>query len=178
MPIDSYGCCRRRDKQRRLCGKSPRRWVACRRAGPTWDTARSIGAAFGTGTAFALLPGVRKPLYARADAGLRMVARKTVSLSPTAAGVALDASGRVEVHARGWEQHFEVGMDAAVADGTTFLVFANGLPAGTITIASGAGNFYVSNNDQVLPIGVDPVCEMSTVEIRDGNSRVLLRAAF
>jgi len=107
-----------------------------------------------------------------------MVARKTVSLSPTAAGVALDASGRVEVHARGWEQHFEVGMDAAVADGTTFLVFANGLPAGTITIASGAGNFYVSNNDQVLPIGVDPVCEMSTVEIRDGNSRVLLRAAF
>jgi len=107
-----------------------------------------------------------------------MVARKTVSLSPTAAGVAIDASGRVEVRARGWEQHLEVGMDAAVADGTTFLVFANGLPAGTITIASGAGDFCINNNEQVLPIGVDPVCDMSTVEIRDGNNRVLLRGVF
>ena len=106
-----------------------------------------------------------------------MVARKTVPLSPTAAGVAIDASGRVEVRARGWEQHFEVGMDAAVPDGTTFLVFANGLPAGTITIASGAGDFYINNNEQVLPIGVDPVCDMGTVEIRDGNNGVLLRGA-
>ena len=104
-----------------------------------------------------------------------MVARKTVPLSPTEAGIGIDASGRVEVRARGWEQHFEVGMDAAVADGTTFIVFTNGLPAGTITIASGAGDFYINNNDQVLPVGVDPVCDMSTVEIRDGNNRVLLR---
>jgi len=130
--------------------------------------------------ALALLctPDVRKPLHARAAAGLRMVARKTVPLSPTEAGIRIDASGRVEVRARGWEQHFEVGMDAAVADGTTFIVFTNGLPAGTITIASGAGDFYINNNDQVLPVGVDPVCDMSTVELRDGNNRVLLRGIF
>jgi len=30
----------------------------------------------------------------------------------------------------------------------------------------------------VLPVGVDPVCDMSTVELRDGNNRVLLRGIF
>ena len=107
-----------------------------------------------------------------------MVARKTVPLTPTAAGEAIDASGRVEVRARGWEQHFEVGMDAAVADGTTLVVFANGRPAGTITIAAGAGDLYVNNLGQVLPAGVDPVCDMGTVEIGDGHGTVLLRGDF
>ena len=135
------------------------------------STARAAPGLLGTSA-------VRKPLNVRAATGLRMVARKTVPLAPTAAGVAIDASGRVEVRARGWEQHFEVGLDAAVPDGTTFIVFANGEPAGTITISAGAGDLYVNNLEHLLPAGVDPVCDMSTVKISDGRGTVLLRGVF
>jgi hypothetical protein len=106
-----------------------------------------------------------------------MALHRTVSLDPTPAGIAIDATGRIEIRARGSEQHFEVGMDAALADGATFTVLANGQPAGTMALASGAGNLYLHNLGTDLPAGVDPLCNLRTIEIRDGNGNVVLEKA-
>jgi len=103
-----------------------------------------------------------------------MAFNRTISLNPTPAGAAIDATGRIEVRARGSEQHFEVGIDAALADGATFTVIANGRPAGTMALASGAGNLHLHNLAGNLPPGVDPVCHLQTVEIRDSDGNVVL----
>jgi hypothetical protein len=100
--------------------------------------------------------------------------RRRFVLTPTTAGAAIDASGRIEVRARAGERHFEAGMDAAVSDGTTFVVLANGHPAGTITIADGGGDLHVSNLDGVLPKGIAPLTDLSSVEVTDGRGTVLL----
>jgi hypothetical protein len=103
-----------------------------------------------------------------------MAVHRTISLIPTPAGVAIDATGRIEIRARGSEQHFEVGMDAAVPDGAAFTVVANGRPAGTMVLASGAGNMHLHNLGSDLPSGVDPVCHLRTVEIWDSDGNVVL----
>ena len=108
---------------------------------------------------------------------LTMAVNRTISLNPTPAGAAIDATGRIEVRARGSEQHFEVGIDAALADGATFTVIANGRPAGTMALASGAGNLHLHNLAGNLPPGVDPVCHLQTVEIRDSDGNVVLEKA-
>ena len=105
---------------------------------------------------------------------LAMAVNRTISLNPTPAAAAIDATGRIEIRARGSEQHFEVGIDAALADGATFTVIANGRPAGTMALASGAGNLHLHNLAGDLPPGVDPVCHLQTVEIRDSDGNVVL----
>ena len=96
------------------------------------------------------------------------------SLRPTAAGIAIDATGRVEIRARGGEHHFEVGMDAALADGASFTVRANGRPAGTMRLASGAGNLHLRDLAHIVPAGRDPVRSVRTVEIRNSDGIVVL----
>jgi len=103
-----------------------------------------------------------------------MALHRTVSLDPTPAGIAIDATGRIEIRARVSEQHFEVGMDAALADGALFTVLANGHPAGTMALASGAGNLYLHNRACDLPVGLDPVCNLRRIEIRDSDGNVVL----
>lgn len=104
-----------------------------------------------------------------------MIARqRRFVLTPTTAGAEIDASGRIEVRAHGGAQHFEAGMDAAVADGTTFIVLANGEPAGTITLADGGGDLHVTNLDGILPSGITPLADLSSVEVIDGRGTVLL----
>jgi len=104
-----------------------------------------------------------------------MIAQQSrFALTPTTAGAEIDASGRIEVRSYGGEQHFEAGMDAAVADGTTFIVLANGQPAGTITLADGGGDLHVTTLDGVLPSGVTPLGSLSSVEVIDGGGTVLL----
>jgi hypothetical protein len=83
-----------------------------------------------------------------------MALHRTVSLDPTPAGIAIDATGRIEIRARGSEQHFEVGMDAALA-----------------------GNLYLHNLATDLPAGVDPLCNLRTIEIRDSSGNVVLEKA-
>ena len=95
-------------------------------------------------------------------------------LTPTTAGAVIDASGRIEVRARGGERHFEAGLDAAVSDGTTFVVLADGQAAGTITMASGSGDLHVSDLDGVLPNGIALFTPLSSVEVTDGRGTVLL----
>ncbi|MBI4524735.1 MAG: hypothetical protein HY695_13100 [Deltaproteobacteria bacterium] len=100
--------------------------------------------------------------------------QKKIALTATAAGAALDISGTAEVRKRGAQQRFKVSMDAAVEDGATFVVFANNLPVGTITISLGDGELEVNNNNgKVLPAGVNPVCSIGPVVVVDGNTVVL-----
>lgn len=97
-----------------------------------------------------------------------------IDLSITPAGAAIDASGTAEVRGEGAKQRFRVAIDARVADGTTFEVFANGQLAGTITIALGVGELDLNNNnDAVLPIGVDPVCSIATVDVLSAGTAIL-----
>ncbi len=100
--------------------------------------------------------------------------RNRIALVATDAGVAIDASGTAEVRAQGTQQRFKVGMDARVADGTTFEVRVNGNSgagilgdlAGTITITLGVGELGLNNNnDATLPTGVDPVCSIGAVQV-------------
>ncbi|MBI4637081.1 MAG: hypothetical protein HY727_12095 [Candidatus Rokubacteria bacterium] len=104
--------------------------------------------------------------------------REKIDLAPTSAGVATDTSGKAEVRARGSRQRFKVSMDSRVADGTTYLVFANGLPAGTITIALGDGELELDSKYKGLPEGVDPVCGITTVDITDATGLVVLQGNF
>jgi hypothetical protein len=99
-------------------------------------------------------------------------------LVPTSAGTGVDANGRVEVRAHGGEQHFEVGVDAAVSDGTTFIVMANDEPAGAITIAAGNGDLHLTNVGATLPHGIDPVDDLLSVEVTDGRGTVILLGYF
>ncbi len=114
-------------------------------------------------------------MVAQADSGFR----KRITLSATAAGAQIDASGTAEVRASGTQQRFKVSMDARVADGTTFAVYANGNLAGTITIVLGAGELDLNNNNgNVLPVGVDPVSGIKSVEVKDGNGTLILSGSF
>lgn len=102
-----------------------------------------------------------------------------ITLSATAEGVAIDASGTAEVRKKGTQQRFKVSMDAEVADGTTFVVYANGLPAGTITITLGDGELDLNNNNgRALPAGVDPVCSIGPVVVTDDQGTHVLEGTF
>jgi len=46
-----------------------------------------------------------------------------------------------------------------------------------MALASGAGNLYLHNLATDLPAGVDPLCNLRTIEIRDGNGNVVLEKA-
>jgi hypothetical protein len=125
--------------------------------------------------ALALEEGVHTSLDNEATEGLPMLARlKRFVLTPTSAGAEIDATGRIEVRTQRGARHFEAGVDAAVADGTTFIVLANGQPAGTITLADGGGDLHVSSLDGILPNGILPFAALGSIEVVDGQGTVLL----
>lgn len=105
---------------------------------------------------------------------------RKANLNPTAAGAAHDLSGKVEVRARGNRQRFKLSLDARVAEGTTYAVYANGNLAGTITInAFGDGEIELANDaGKVLPAAIAPVCSIQAVEVRDGNGITVLVGTF
>lgn len=105
--------------------------------------------------------------------------QKKQELTVMAAGAAIDASGTAEVRAQRTRQRFKVSIDARVPDGTTFLVFANGSPAGSITIELGAGQLELTNdNGKTLPAGVSPVCGIGSVAVVDGAGATILQTNF
>jgi len=108
---------------------------------------------------------------------------KGINLTASPAGQAIAATGKARVRAIpqvGFlNQDFVVEMAAVVADGTTFMVFANGQPAGTITIALGHGRLAVTNvPPSVLPAGTDPVCSIRPVIVTDGAANTILSGSF
>src|SRR5262252_715508 len=112
--------------------------------------------------------------------------RAKINLNVGPAGLGLDVSGTAEKRAQGTQQRFKVSMDARVPNGTTYNVFvfsptsaANGSPAGSIIITLGAGELSLDNNNgATLPTGVDPVCNIGRVEVRNGAGGVVLSGNF
>jgi hypothetical protein len=102
--------------------------------------------------------------------------RKRINLHPAVAG---DWSGKAEVRQQGGQQQFKVSMDARVADGTTYIVSANGLAVGSITIRLGDGELQLSNsNGKMLPQGAQDVCSVGPVSVIDSDRKTLLTGSF
>jgi len=116
--------------------------------------------------------------FASADCqkSIRLVA------SPAGKAIAADARARVRAQTRTptfVKQDLVVEMSALVPDGTTFMVFANGQPVGTITIVFGVGRLVVNNEGaNVLPAGANPVCSIGPVIIADGAGNTILSGSF
>ena len=105
--------------------------------------------------------------------------RKRANLTATAAGAGLNLSGHTEVREQGGRQKFKLSMDARVANGTTFIVMANGAAAGTITIVAGDGEQEVKNYDgQTLPAAVNPVCTVGPVVVTNAAGVPVLSGSF
>jgi len=93
----------------------------------------------------------------------------------TPAGQAIFAKGYVELRFIGPREKFKVEVEAMVAEGTTFLVLANGLAVGTVRIQFGQGELELSNEDgRVLPAALRPLSAVSRVEVVDDSGTVIL----
>jgi len=113
--------------------------------------------------------------------------RATTVLQPTPFGQTIAATGTAVKRSdkNGLRQTFTVEADAAVAAGTVFAVFVNGTSlAGTITMALplGAvvaiGTLDLSNANAALPVGVNPVCAITSVVVTDAAGNILLTGSF
>lgn len=106
--------------------------------------------------------------------------QKKIALSITATGNRDDLSGAAEARSVGKRQRFKVSMDARVAEGTTYSIYADGNLAGVVIIdAFGAGELEISNdNGKPMPAAINPVCATRVVEVRDSNGVVVLSGSF
>src|SRR5437870_3444475 len=88
--------------------------------------------------------------------------QKKINLVASPAGKAIAARGTAAVRTTAKigfvQQNFEVAMRAAVADSTTFMVFANRLPAGPVDPANGFPTYYQDSTALALAQCLDPVC--------------------
>ena len=131
-----------------------------------------------TATALGLAMMLGAATYASADC------QKSIRLVASPAGKAIAADGRARVRAQTRtptfvKQDLVVEMSALVPNGTTFMVFANGQPMGTITIVFGVGRLVVNNEGaNVLPVGADPVCSIKTIIVTDGAGNTILSGTF
>jgi len=104
-----------------------------------------------------------------------------ITLSPTAVGKEIAASGRALVRSNGGSarQTFTVHVGLVVPVGTSLFVFANGEPVGTMTVGPGIATLDVSDADgERLPPGVDPVCSIGPVWVTDTSGTALLTGSF
>ena len=74
----------------------------------------------------------------------------------------------------GAQQTLTVQVNAAVPDGTQLSVFTNGMPAGTVIIASGTATLDLSAANGSLPAGADPVCEIGPIWVTDAGQTTTL----
>src|ERR1043166_8914905 len=146
---------------------------ARRRGKKTGETMRTLTAA-----AMGLVMILGAATHAAADCD------KTARFVASPAGKVIAADGRVRVRAQTRtptfvKQNYVLEMSALVANGTTFMVFNNGLPAGTVTINFGVGRLALDNEaGHVLPAGTDPVCSIRPVVVTDANGTVILSGSF
>ncbi|MBI1747289.1 MAG: hypothetical protein HYR55_11950 [Acidobacteria bacterium] len=102
-----------------------------------------------------------------------------IILSATPDGAAIASRGNAEVRDRGGRQRFKVSMEANVADGTSFFVYADGQSVGDLTIQLRRAEFEVQSDDfQPMPPELDPVCGVSLVEVVDADGSLILSGNF
>ncbi len=107
--------------------------------------------------------------------------RDRINLSPTPDGEQLAATGRAALQSidSPARQSFRVEVGVDVPDGTLLYVFANGQPAGLVSITQGVGALDLSNaNGGPFPIEVDPVCSLGPVWVTDAGGTTLLEGSF
>jgi hypothetical protein len=107
---------------------------------------------------------------------------RVIQLQATEDGAALDAQGRAATFTNGSVQGLSVQIGAEVRDRTTLAVWVhNGddwFLAGTITMALGGGQLFLSSAKGVLPEGVDPVSDIQALQVADADGMVLLEGEF
>lgn len=104
---------------------------------------------------------------------------KKVNLTPTAVGALEDASGKVDLRAQGTDQRFKLSMDAAVPNGSIFVVSADNLVVGAVRIRFNEGELDINTKDGGrLPQGLGPVCGVSSVSVSDAKGNVVLTGSF
>jgi hypothetical protein len=90
----------------------------------------------------------------------------------SAAATSVGAVGQVELRSQGAQQEFSVRVDAAVADGTVWLVFANGIQVGTLQFRLNGAEFRIQS-ETPLPPGLGSLAAISSVSITDGATTLL-----
>ena len=107
--------------------------------------------------------------------------RDRISLSPTPDGKEFAATGRAAIQSKDTaaRQSFTVEVGVDVPDGTLLYVFANGQPAGLMSVALGVATLELSNaNGAPFPIEVDPVCSLGPIWVTDEGGTTLLEGSF
>jgi hypothetical protein len=85
---------------------------------------------------------------------------------------AVAAAGSVELRAQGVQQELHVRVDAPVADGTTWIAFANGIQIGTLKFRLAVAELKIESENP-LPAGLVSLSAISTVTITDGSNTIL-----
>src|SRR5262245_47646848 len=107
------------------------------------------------------------------------VCDRTIRLTATPAGRAIMADGRARLRSDARNrQSFRVESTAFVPDGTVLRVFANGVLAGTATVAFNRATLDVNNRLNPLPAGLDPVCAITQVLVADPAGTTILTGMF
>jgi hypothetical protein len=104
--------------------------------------------------------------------------RNQINLTGTNAGAAIGAEGNSEIRQEQGRERFKVQITANVADGTAFNAFANGQFAGTLHTVLGFAELQFDSEDGSLPPALRPVCNISTVEVKDQNGTLILSGIF
>jgi hypothetical protein len=118
---------------------------------------------------FAALSGVTSSAPA---SGVSVSKTEAALTAVSAAATSVAAAGSVELRSQGVQQELHIRVDAAVADGTTWAVFANGIQIGTLKFRLGAAELKMESED-ALPAGLGSLAAISTVNITDGTSTLL-----
>jgi hypothetical protein len=109
---------------------------------------------------------------------------RRITLSATADGAAIDASGHARFRERGSKQDLKVEVEARLKTGTVLTVYVtNGgrtVKAGTIKINQiGEGELELKNYDgKRLPSGVAPVSGITKVQVKNKAGKVIVSGSF
>ena len=94
-------------------------------------------------------------------------------------GRVAEVAGEIDLRSNDSLQRFKITTDAKVPDGTTYVLYVNGMAAGTVTFLLNTGEAeFNNNNGGVMPNGAESVCSVSTVELRDASNLPVVLGAF
>ncbi len=94
-------------------------------------------------------------------------------------GRVAEVSSEIDLRSNDSVQRLKITTDAKVPDGTTYVLYINGLAAGTVTFLLNTGEAeFNNNNGGVMPNGSESVCSVSTVELRDADNLPVVLGAF
>ncbi len=112
---------------------------------------------------------------------------KRVDMTSAPDGDRIRARGEVETHVEREVEHqaeqqkerLRVKMDADVNNGTAFIVWVNGKPAGAIVMKGAHGELQLENEPgKAQPAGVFPVSGIKNVSVVNNIGALVLRADF